>query len=104
MLSIDSDAVADRERVGYRFAGHNADGPFVVEQQAYLSERDGRIDWMRVICFRALRSPERAQSCEVSLGRPSSSRPVSSSVERDTSMCCVAACTSRKRRWSGLVA
>ena len=42
--------MADRERVGYRFAGHNEDGPFVVEQQAYLSERDGRIDWMRVIC------------------------------------------------------
>jgi hypothetical protein len=50
VLSIESEAVADRERVGYRFAGHNGDGPFVVEQQAYLSERDGRIDWMRVIC------------------------------------------------------
>ena len=50
VLSIDSDTVADRERVGYRFAGHNEDGPFLVEQQAYLSERDGRIDWMRVIC------------------------------------------------------
>ncbi len=50
VLSIETEAVADRERVGYRFEGHNGDGPFVVEQQAYLSERDGRIDWMRVIC------------------------------------------------------
>jgi hypothetical protein len=50
VLSIETEAVADRERVGYRFAGHNGDGAFVVEQQAYLSERDGRIDWMRVIC------------------------------------------------------
>ena len=50
VLSIESEAVADRERVGYRFAGHNGDGPFLVEQQAYLSERDGRIDWMRVVC------------------------------------------------------
>ena len=30
--------------------GHNPDGPFVVEQQAYYEERDGRIGWMRVIC------------------------------------------------------
>jgi hypothetical protein len=26
------------------------DGPFVVEQQAYYEERDGRIGWMRVVC------------------------------------------------------
>ncbi len=57
VLSIDSDTVADRERVGYRFAGHNEDGPFLVEQQAYLSERDGRIDWMRVICS-GMRPPD----------------------------------------------
>jgi hypothetical protein len=47
---IETDAFADRERVGYRFRVHNADGPFVVEQQAYLSERDGKIGWMRVVC------------------------------------------------------
>jgi hypothetical protein len=46
----ESDAFSDRERVGYRFEGHNPDGPFVVEQQAYYTERDGRIDWMRVVC------------------------------------------------------
>jgi hypothetical protein len=50
VLDIQTDAVADTERVGYRFRGHNPDGPFIVEQQAYLRERDGRIGWMRVVC------------------------------------------------------
>jgi hypothetical protein len=55
LISIETDSFADRERVAYRFHGRNPDGPFVVEQQAYYSERDGRIDWMRVLCsgFRA---------------------------------------------------
>jgi hypothetical protein len=48
--SVESDAVADRERVGYRFSVTNPDGRHVVEQQAYLSERDGKIGWMRVVC------------------------------------------------------
>jgi hypothetical protein len=47
---VETDAFADRERVGYRFSGHNPDGPFVVEQQAYLATRDGRIAWLRVMC------------------------------------------------------
>ena len=47
---LETDAVGDRERVGYRFSVRNPDGRFVVEQQAYLSERDGRIGWMRVLC------------------------------------------------------
>jgi hypothetical protein len=47
---IESDAVADRERVGYRFSVTNPDGDFLVEQQAYVRVRDGRIDWMRVVC------------------------------------------------------
>jgi SnoaL-like domain len=50
LVSVDSGMIADRERVGYRFRGHNPDGPFVVEQQAYLEERDGKIGWMRVLC------------------------------------------------------
>ncbi len=52
---LDEATFADRERVGYRFTLSCPDGPFVVEQQAYLSERDGRIEWMRVLCsgFRA---------------------------------------------------
>ena len=47
---LESDAFADRERVGYRFSVRNPDGRFLVEQQAYLSARDGRIGWMRVVC------------------------------------------------------
>jgi hypothetical protein len=50
LLDVQTDAVVDTERVGYRFRGHNPDGPFIVEQQAYLRERDGRIGWMRVVC------------------------------------------------------
>lgn len=50
LVSTDTDAFADRARVGYRLEGHNPDGPFVVEQQAYYEERDGRIVWMRVVC------------------------------------------------------
>jgi hypothetical protein len=50
IVSIDSDSFADRQRVAYRFRGHNADGPFVVEQQAYYTEREGRINYMRVLC------------------------------------------------------
>jgi hypothetical protein len=28
----------------------NDDGQNLVEQQAYLSERDGRIGWLRIMC------------------------------------------------------
>jgi hypothetical protein len=47
---VETDMVADRERVGYRLRVINPDGRFVVEQQVYLGERDGRIGWMRVVC------------------------------------------------------
>ncbi|MGH2939857.1 MAG: hypothetical protein ACRDPE_17230 [Solirubrobacterales bacterium] len=50
LLHVETDAFADRERVGYRFLVRNPDGLFEVEQQAYISERDGRIGWMRVLC------------------------------------------------------
>ena len=48
--AVDTDGFADRQRVGYRLSVSNAEGRFLVEQQAYLSERDGRIEWMRVLC------------------------------------------------------
>ena len=53
---IETDSFADRERVGYRYTVTNPDGRFLVEQQAYLEPRDGRIGWMRVMCsgFRPL--------------------------------------------------
>lgn len=47
---LETDAFADRERVGYRFDVACPDGNFVVEQQAYIGARDGRIGWMRVAC------------------------------------------------------
>ena len=57
---IESDAFADRQRVGYRLRVNNPDGRFLVEQQAYLSERDGQIGWMRVLCsgYRPAAPPE----------------------------------------------
>jgi hypothetical protein len=48
--AVETGQFADRERVGYRFRVRNAEGLHVVEQQAYLSERDGRIGWLRVMC------------------------------------------------------
>ena len=50
LVSSESDSFADRQRVSYRFVGRNENGPFVVEQQAYYTERYGRIDWMRILC------------------------------------------------------
>jgi len=48
--AADSDAFADRQRASYRLRVRNRDGLHLVEQQAYLSERDGRIGWLRVMC------------------------------------------------------
>jgi hypothetical protein len=50
LVSIDSDAFADRRRVAFRFDVVNPEGKFVVEQQAYYTARDGQIAWMRVLC------------------------------------------------------
>ena len=47
---VETGTVGECERVGYRFRVRNPDGRFVVEQQAYLVPRDGRIGWMRVMC------------------------------------------------------
>jgi hypothetical protein len=46
----DATAVGDRSHIGYRFTGQRPDGPFVIEQQAYYTERDGQIDWIRILC------------------------------------------------------
>jgi hypothetical protein len=50
LLRCEHDSFADREHVGYRFRVRNPDGEFLVDQQAYLTERDGKIGWMRVLC------------------------------------------------------
>ena len=47
---LDTDVMADRERVGYRFRATTPDGPTLVEQQAYLGVEDGRVTWLRVMC------------------------------------------------------
>ena len=47
---LETDGFADRERVGYRLRVRNQDGLHLVEQQAYLTERDGRIGWLRIMC------------------------------------------------------
>ncbi|GAB2861662.1 hypothetical protein GCM10027026_09370 [Myroides odoratimimus subsp. xuanwuensis] len=59
VLTIEVDSFADRARVGYRFHVHNADGEHLVEQQAYLSELDGRIGWLRIMCsgYRPIQPP-----------------------------------------------
>lgn len=56
---LESDAFADRQRVGYRFSVTNPEGQFLVEQQAYLSEQDGQIGWLRVLCagYRPVTAP-----------------------------------------------
>jgi hypothetical protein len=50
LIAVDSDTIGDRERVGYRYRLRRPDGVFVVEQQAFIGERDGRIDWLRLVC------------------------------------------------------
>jgi hypothetical protein len=47
---VSTHTVGDRRHLAYRFSGHDDDGLFVVEQHVYYSERDGRIDWMRMMC------------------------------------------------------
>lgn len=47
---IETTAVADRARVGYRFKVRAPDGLFMVEQQTFIGGREGRIGWMRVLC------------------------------------------------------
>ena len=50
LTAVETGSFADRARVSYSLRGRNEEGPFVVEQQAYFTEREGRIDWMRVLC------------------------------------------------------
>lgn len=47
---LDTDVMADRERVGYRFRATTPDGVTLVEQQAYLGVEAGRVTWLRIMC------------------------------------------------------
>jgi hypothetical protein len=48
--SIENGDVADRQSVRYRFRVSNADGDFLVEQQAYLGIEDEGITYLRIMC------------------------------------------------------
>jgi hypothetical protein len=43
-------SVEDTTRVGWIVRISDADGPHIFEQQAYVRERDGQIDWMQLMC------------------------------------------------------
>lgn len=51
LRSASDEPVARRRRLVYELAVANADGEFLVEQQAYYQcGEDGRITWMRMLC------------------------------------------------------
>jgi SnoaL-like domain len=50
LVSVETGSIADRDWFAFRLRGHNPDGPFEVEQNAYLSTGGGTIEWMRVLC------------------------------------------------------
>jgi len=58
------DDLADRKRGGYRLRVKRPDGQYLIEQQAYLSERDGQISWLRIMCsgYRRADAPTSATS------------------------------------------
>ena len=43
-------SIEETMRVGWRVWISDKDGPCVFEQQAYIRESDGQINWMRVMC------------------------------------------------------
>ncbi len=44
------EAVGDIQRVGYRLDVATPGGPHTVEQQAYYTEQDGRLVYLRLLC------------------------------------------------------
>jgi hypothetical protein len=50
LQSVTTGRVSDREHVAYRLGVRNADGDFLVEQQAYYSTDGERITWLRILC------------------------------------------------------
>jgi hypothetical protein len=49
-LAFSNSSLPGRERVSYQLRVRNADGVFVVEQQAYYNTEGGRISWLRILC------------------------------------------------------
>ncbi len=50
VCSITTGRISDRAHVAYRLRVRNAEGDFLVEQQAYFTSDGGKIDWMRILC------------------------------------------------------
>jgi hypothetical protein len=50
LVEVASHSFADTESLTYRFTGRDDEGPFVCEQHAYLTEDDGRINSIRLVC------------------------------------------------------
>jgi hypothetical protein len=50
LVEVASHSFADTESLTYRFTGRDAEGPFVCEQHAYLTEDGGQINWIRLVC------------------------------------------------------
>jgi hypothetical protein len=47
---VETDAFADRQRVGYRMSVATDGGPTMVEHQAYLTAENNKIVWLRLMC------------------------------------------------------
>ncbi len=47
---VTTDRVVDTDRVGYRFRTTTADGPHLIEQQAYFRAEGDRIGYLRIVC------------------------------------------------------
>jgi hypothetical protein len=47
---VTTDAVADTQRIGYRFRTTTADGPHLIEQQAYYRTDGDAIHYLRIVC------------------------------------------------------
>lgn len=50
LCSVTNGQVAETRHVGYRMRVHRDGVDHLVEQQAYYTARDGRIDWIRILC------------------------------------------------------
>lgn len=50
LSSVTTAEVADCRHVGYRLLVQRDGADHVVEQHAFYTARDGRIDWIRIVC------------------------------------------------------
>lgn len=50
LCAVNTGQVGDCHEVGYRFRVRSADADRMVEQQAYYTARDDRIDTIRIVC------------------------------------------------------